>query len=302
MARRIALGVSILVIVAALILPVYAYIYSQSTQQISQTIINVYEGIDTVQVTGSIPNGMDTDQFGFYGAVFWNPTSQSYRITQVEFSTKDVSTQVIREIEQGKEQSYPTKGWTIDGKKNIVSLTTDLNVAPHTAQQFFIRIQGNGQTEAFDVTISITANKEVFQKSYKTQQTEKDSALSVVWLGKETTPQYIVSAVKGEESTFYVSLQEDANKIPIGSKGMLMIQLPPEFKNIKDVGGDGWASAVISESTIGVANKWEVQESTITFAFNARAPEYKGLYMFSVSFKGTNEELPLGEFCVIITD
>jgi hypothetical protein len=302
MSRRIALEISILVIGAALILPAYAYIYSQSIQQISQTIINVYDGVETVQVTGSIPNGMDTDQFGFYGAVFWNPTSQSYRITHVEFRAKDASTQVLREIEQGKEQSYPTTGWSIDGKENVVSLKTDLNVSPHTSQQFFIRIQGNGQMEAFEVTISITANNEVFQKSYKTQQTEKDSALPVLWLGSETIPQFIVYAVKGEDTVFYVSLQEDANKVPIGSEGVLAIQLAPEFTNIKDVGGDGWASAVISDSTIEVANKWEVLESTITYGFIAHAPEYKGLYMFSAFFKGANDELPLGEFCVIVTD
>jgi hypothetical protein len=170
------------------------------------------------------------------------------------------------------------------------------------SQQFFIRIQGNGQMEAFDITISITANNTMFQKSYKTQQTEKDSALSVLWLGRETIPQFIVSAVKGEDIVFYVSLQEDANKVPINSEGLLTIQLSPEFTNIKDVGGDGWSSAVISDSTIEVANKWGVQESTITYAFTARAPEYKGLYMFSVFFKGTNEELPLGEFSVIVTD
>ena len=266
------------------------------------TPINEYSGVKTVQVTGSIPNEMDKDQFGFFGAIFWNPTSQSYKITQVEFSAPDATTQVLKEIEQGKEQSYPTEGWKIAGEKNIVYLTTDLNLPPHTSQQFFIRIQGNGKMEAFPITISITANNTIFQQSYKTQQTEKDSALSVLWLGRDTTPQFVVSAVKGKETTFYVSLQEDADKVPIDSDGTLTIQLPPEFTNIKDVGGDGWAPAVISGNKIEVANTWKVQESTITYSFNAQAPEYKGLYMLNAFFKGNNEELPLGEFCVIVTD
>lgn len=65
---------------------------------------------------------------------------------------------------------------------------------------------------------------------------------------------------------------------------------------------DGWAPAFISGDKIEVANTWKVQESTITYAFNAQAPEYKGLYLLYAYYNGKNGELPLGEFCVIITD
>ena len=62
------------------------------TATVTITPMHEYSGVATVRVTGSSPNGMDTDQFGYFGAVFWNPTSDSNEITQVEFSSPDANT------------------------------------------------------------------------------------------------------------------------------------------------------------------------------------------------------------------
>jgi hypothetical protein len=295
-------AITILVIVAVLILPVYSYIHSQGTQQVSQTIRNVYSGTETVQVTGSIPNEMDTDQFGFFGAIFWNPTSLVYRITRVEFNASNAIKQVLGGVQQGMGRSYPTLGWRLDGGGKVVYLTTAVIVLPHTAQEFFIRIGGNGALEAFPMTVRIAANGTVYQRSYQTRQASVRATLSVLWLGTGPIPQFIVPALYGQETIFYVSLQEDANYVPIGSNGKLTIQLPSEFTNIQDIGGAGWAPATIAGNKIEVNNTVPVRKSYITYAFKARAPIYKGLYMLNASFIGTPNERPTGNFCVRITD
>ena len=302
MQRRTAVELSVPVIVLVLILPVYAYIYGQETQQATQTILNVYSGVETVQVTGSIPNEMDRNQFGFFGAIFWNPTSLVYQITRVEFNASYAIRRVLDGVQQGPGRSYPTLGWRLDGGRKVVYLTTATIVLPHTAQEFFIKIRGNAMLEAFPMTIRVTANGTVYQKSYQTRQVNRASTLSVLWLGTGPTPQFVVPALYGQDTTFYISLQEDANYVPIGRNGRLTIQLPPEFTNIQDIGGVGWAPAIIAANKIEVNNTVPVLESYITYAFKARTPLYKGLYMLNASFIGTPNERPTGSFCVRITD
>jgi len=295
-------AITILVIGAVLILPVYPYILSQGTLQVFQIIRNVYSGTETVQVTGSIPNRMDTDQFGFFGAIFWNPTSLVYQITRVEFNASNAIRRVLGGIQQGTGRSYPTLGWSLDGRRKVVYLTTAVIVLPHTAQEFFIRIRGNSMLEAFPIAVRITANGTAYQQSYRTRQVNRASTLSVLWLGTGPRPQFSVPALYGQETTFYVSLQEDANYVPIGRNGKLTIQLPPEFTNIQDIGGAGWAPATIAGNKIEVNNIVPVQESYITFAFKAVVPTYKGLYMVNVSFAGTPNEHPIGNFSVRVGD
>jgi hypothetical protein len=302
MQRRTAVATSVPVIVLVLILPVYAYIYGQATQQVTQTILNVYGGVETVQVTGSIPNEMDRNQLGFFGAIFWNPTSLVYQITRVEFNASNAIRRVLGGVQQGTGRSYPTLGWTLDGGRKVVYLTTAVIVLPHTAQEFFIRIRGNSALEAFPMAVRITANGTAYQQSYQTRQSNRVSTLSVLWLGIGPTPQFIVPALVGQVSTFYVSLQEDANYVSIGSNGRLTIQLPSEFTNIQDIGGAGWAPATITGNKIEVNSTVPVRESYITYAFKAVAPTYKGLYMVNVSFAGTPNEHPIGNFSVRVID
>jgi hypothetical protein len=73
MLRRIILKIAMLVIGVLLILPVYSFVHSQGTHQVSQTIVNVFKGVETVQVTGSIPNEMDGNQLGFSVVSFGIP-------------------------------------------------------------------------------------------------------------------------------------------------------------------------------------------------------------------------------------
>jgi hypothetical protein len=300
--RRIVLEISILVIGLVSIPLVYAYIYDRGTQQISQTIVNVYSGTETVLVTGSIPYEMNKDQFGFFGAVFWNPMNTIYHITRVELNASTASNSVFNGVEQGSGFSHPTIGWTLDGGMKAVYVTTAIDVQPHSAQEFYVRIKGNQITESFQVSIRITANDTVYHQSYHTRQVDGDYPFSVLWLGSGPTPQFVVPAIKGKETTFHVSLQEDSNHISIGSNGKLTIQLPQEFTNIQSVGGIGWGYAAIIGNRIEVNSTLAIRESYITYAFKARAPAYKGLYMFNASFSGTPDEKPIGSFCVRVVD
>ena len=249
-------------------------------------------------MTGSIPNGMDGDQFGFFGAVFWNPTAVSYEITRVEFNASSAVNEVLNGVEEGAGSSYPTSGWTLDGGGKVVYLATSMTVDPYSVQEYFVRIRGNGIAEAFPVLIRITANSSVYEQTYATEQTSGDSCLSVLWLGNETVPEYAVSAVEGQETTFYVSLQEDADRVAIGSNGKLTISLPSEFANIQSLGGTGWGTAVITGSQIEVNNTQTVRETIITYGFKAEVPAYQGLYMFNASFVGSPNENPVGNFSV----
>lgn len=301
MRRRMALSLGSLLIGAMLILPVYSFVYNQEPAQITQTILSAYRGVETVQVTGSIPNEMDSSKFGYFGAIFWNPTNDVYQITRLEFNASSATNRVFRGITQGRGFSYPASGWGLNVDRKTVYLTTPIIVQPHTAQEFFLQIRGNKETEAFTVEIRVTANNTVYSQSYQTQQVNGDIPFSVLWLGIGPTPQFLISAQRGQESTFYVSLEEASDNGEISSGGKLTIELPEEFTNILDITGLGWGPATITGNKIEVTNTASVKGSYITFAFSAVAPTYKGLYEINASFNGKPNEMPVANFSVMAT-
>ncbi len=301
MQRRTAGSLSILMVIGILLLPVYASVYSQGAQQVSQTILSVYRGVKSVQVTGSVPNEMDSSQFGYFGAVFWNPTSDVYRITRLEFNASSATNRVFRGITQGRGYSYPASGWGLNVDRKTVYLTTPIIVQPHTALEFYLLIRGNKETEAFQVDIRVTANNTEYYKSYQTRQVNGDIPFSVLWMGTGPSPHFLVSARRGQETTFYLSLQEASDNGAINGNGKLTIQLPMEFANIKDAGGTGWGLATISGNRIEVNNIGLVRGAYITYSFQAVAPAYKGLYMIDVSFSGGPNEHPFANFSVVVT-
>jgi len=302
MRRRTALSICSLLIVAAFILPVYPFVYSQGTIQVTQTILSAYRGVKTVQATGSIPNEMDSSQVGSFGAVFWNPTSNVYQLTLLEFNASSAINRVFRGITQGWGFSYPASGWRLNVDRKTVYLATSIVVQPHSAQEFYVSIRGNKETEAFQVEVRATANNTEYFQSYSTQQVRGDAPFSVLWLSSGPTPQFLVSAQREQETTFYVSLQEASDNGEISSNGKLTIQLPADFTNIQDIGGTGWGTATITDNKIEVSNTISVLNSYITYAFKAVAPAYKGLYTIDASFIGGPNEQPVANFCVLVTD
>lgn len=302
MRRRMALGLGLLFVEAVLIFPVHAFVYSQGTQQFSQTILSVYRGVKTVQVTGSIPNEMDSSEFGYFGAVFWNPTSDAYRVTRLEFNASSARNRVFRGITQGRGFSFPASGWVLNIDRKTVYLATPVIVPPHTAKEFFLMIRGNKETEAFRVDIRVTANNTAYYQSYQTRQVNGAIPFSVLWLGPGPNPYFFVSAQRGRETTFYISLEEASDNGAISSNGKLTIQLPTEFSNITDVGGSGWGPATIIDKRIEVNNTVSVREAYITYAFKAVVPTYKGLYSMDALFSGGPNERPIANFSVIVTD
>ena len=301
MQRRIVLQAAILVIGVLLILPVYAFVYNQGTHQISQTIVNVFKGVEAVQVTGSIPNEMDGRQLGFFGGVFWNPTDSVYQITRIEFDASSENTQVFGGISQGSGLSYPMSGWRLAGSRRVF-LPTMINVQPHSVLEFYVKIEGNSIEATFQIDVKVTANGTVYHQPYQTRQSSGDAPLSVLWLGSGPSPQFSTTATTGQESTFYISLQEDSNGTAIEANGKLTIQLPLEFANIQDIGGPGWAAATIMGNVIEVNNALSVRESYLTYAFKATAPNYEGLYFCNAAFKGAPNERPIANFSVSVTN
>ena len=302
MQRRTALSLGALLIGAMLSLPVYAFVYSQAPQQVAQTILSAYRGIKTVQVTGSIPNEMGSNPSGYFGAVFWNPTNDVYRVTRVEFNASSASNRVFEGIIQGRGVSYPARGWHINVNRKTVSLTTPILVQPHTAQELYLQIRGNRITETFRVDIRVVANNTMYYSSYQTRETNGNTPFSALWLGIGPTPQFAVSTQRGQETTFHVSLQEASNNAAISINGKLTIQLPPEFTSIQTVGGTGWGPPTISGNRMEVNNIVPVRGSYITFAFKAVAPAFKGLYMINATFDGGPNEHPTANFSVTVTD
>jgi hypothetical protein len=302
MQRRTALSLGALLIGAMMALPVYAFVYSQVPQQVTQTILSAYRGIKNVQVTGSIPNEMGGNPSGYFGAVFWNPTNDIYRITRLEFNASSARSRVFEGITQGRGVSYPARGWHINVNRKTVSLTTPILVQPHTAQELYLMIRGNRMTETFQVDIRVVANNTMYFSSYQTREINGNAPFSVLWLGIGPTPRFVASARRGQESTFSVSLQEASSNVVISSNGKLTIQLPTEFTNIQSVGGTGWGLATIAGNRIEVNNIVPVRGSYITFAFKAVAPAYKGLYMINASFNGGPNEHPTANFSVTVTD
>jgi len=301
MRRKIVLRIAILAIGALLVLPVYAFIYNQGTHQVSQTIVNIFNGVEIVQVTGSVPNEMDRRQLGFFGGVFWNPTDSVYQITRIAFDASSENRQVFSGISQGSGVSYPTSGWSLSGSR-MVYLTTSINVQPHSVQEFYLKIRGNSIGATFQIDVRVTANGTVYHEPYQTRQSSRDVPFSVLWLGTGPSPQFSTSAAKGQEKTFYVSLHEDSGIASIRANGILTIQLPSEFTNIQDIGGTGWGPATIAGNVIEVGNTLSVRESYLTYAFKATAPNYEGLYFCNASFSGTPNEHPIANFSVLVTE
>jgi hypothetical protein len=302
MRRRTALSICSLICGIVLILPVYAFVYSQEAIPVTQTILSAYRGVKAVQVTGSVPNEMDSSQFGCFGAVFWNPTSDVYQLTLLEFNASSAINRVFRGITQGRGFSYPASGWRLNVDRKTVYLSTSIIVQPHSAQEFYVSIRGNKETEAFQVDVRATANNTEYYQTYSTQQVRGDVPFSVLWLGNRPTPQFMVSAQREQETTFYVSLQEASDNGEIISGGKLTLELPPEFTGIQDVGGTGWGSATIVGNRVEVSNTLSIRNSYLTYAFKAVAPTYKGLYTFDASFSGAPNENPVANFCVEVTD
>ncbi len=302
MRRRTAATIVLLLIGTAMLLPVYAFVYSQETTQITQTILSAYRGLKIVQVTGSIPNEMGSREFGFFGAVFWNPTSDIYQVTRVEFNARSVRSRVFGAIKQGSGLSFPTRGWVPSVGRNTVYLNTPMTIQPHSAQEFYVSIRGNQAAELFQVSIRITANNTVYSKEYPTRQVNRNAPFSVLWLGQGPTPHFLVSTQRGQETAFYISLQEASGNGAINSNGRLTIRLPVEFTNVGDIGGKGWGSATIVGNTIEVTNTVPISGSYIIYAFRAIAPTYKGLYTIDASFVGVPNERPVANFSLIVTD
>ena len=301
MPRRIVLKIAVLVIGVLLVLPVYAFVYSQGTHKVSQKIVNVFKGVETVQVTGSIPNEMGGNQLGIFGGVFWNPTDFIYQITRIEFDASSEKTQVFGDISQGSGISYPVSGWRLAGGKRVF-VPTVINVQPHSVQEFYVKIAGNSIVANFQIDVKVTANETVYHQPYETSQSSEDVPLSLLWLGTGPLPQFSTSATTGRETTFYISLQEDSNATAIDANGKLTIQLPPEFANIQDIGGTGWNAATIIGNVIEVANTLSVRESYLTYAFKTTAPNYEGLYFCNASFSGVPNEHPIANFSVLVAD
>jgi len=264
-----------------------------------------YGGVSLVTATGSIPNDMDKNQLGCMGAVFFNPTSNVYTVTMVEFNASGAASQVFNGVAQGEGVSYPTSGWVNDDGKKAVNWTGTLPVQPHTSQEFFVHIDGNDKSVTFTVVVRITANSTVYSNSYTSEQTGgpgHEAPWSVLWLGQGPTPKFTETVPQSTEKTFYVSLAEDVGKVAIDSGGNLTVLVPTEFSNVKSVGGTGWGTATITGNRIQVGNTQTILNSTITYAFNATAPSNPGLYMLNVSFNGTpNTQVPVGNFSIQVT-
>lgn len=266
----------------------------------TSTVAMTVQARDSAQVTGSIPYQMGNRQSGFFGAVFWNPTDDFYEITRVEFNASTAVNQVFSRLEQGDGNSYPTSGWVLDSSRKVVYLPVTFIVQPHTAVEFYVRIMGNRRTELFSVQVRAKANGTDYQEDYTTYQQAVNSPFFVLWLGQGPTPQFITTAAPKTEQTFYVTLQEDSERTAINSGGTMTITVPSEFINIVDIGRSGWGTAKIIGNKIEVSNTEAFVGSYKTYAFKATTPSSKGLYKLDVSFDGTPNEHPRGNFSILI--
>jgi len=255
-------------------------------------------------VTGSVPDFADKDQYCRYQAVFWNPTDSTYEITRVEFNY--TGGQWLNAIQQGSGSSDPTSEWLLTGK-NVTywSGAAPLYVRPHDIYPFHISGDSNRFNAEFMIDVRITANGTTYSRSYHSEQTNGNSPGAQLWLGNSLPPQQNHTIAPDEETTIYVSVEEDANRLAIDSGGTLTIDVPSEFSNIVDIGGLSWGTAVITGSRIEVGNTASIKGSFLTYAFNLTAPSTPGLYMLNVAFNGTAGGSPwahpIGNFTIRVT-
>jgi len=254
-------------------------------------------------VTGSVPDFGDKDQYCRYQALFWNPTDYAYEITRVEFNY--TGGQWLNAIQQGSGSSSPTSGWLVTGKNVAYWSGAPLYVRPHDIYPFHVSGDSNRFNGEFMIDLRITANGTTYSRSYHSEQTNGNSPGAQLWLGNSLPPQQNHTVAPDEETTIYVSLEEDANKLAIDSGGTLTIDVPSEFTSIEDIGGSNWGTAVITGNTIDVGNTASIKGSFITYAFNLTAPSIPGLYMLNVAFEGTSGGSlwahPIGNFTIRVT-
>ncbi len=253
-------------------------------------------------VTGSVPDFGDKDQYCRYQSLFWNPTDYVYEITRVEFNY--TSGMWLNAIQQGSGSSSPISGWLLTGK-NVAYWTGALYARPHDIYPFHVSADSNRMNGEFMIDIRITANGTTFSRSYHSEQTNGNSPGAQLWLGNSLPPKQNHTVEPDEETTIYVSVEEDANKLEIDSGGTLTIDIAPEFTNVEDIGGSGWGTAVITGSRVEVGNTAIIKGSFITYAFNLTAPSTPGLYMLNVAFNGTAGGSPwahpIGNFTIHVT-
>ncbi|MFX1603297.1 MAG: hypothetical protein ACFFCK_07410, partial [Promethearchaeota archaeon] len=253
-------------------------------------------------VTGSVPDFGDKDQYCRYQAMFWNPTDYVYEITRVEFNY--TGGQWLNAIQQGTGSSSPTSGWLLTGK-NVAYWSGSLYARSHDIYPFHVSGDSNRLNGEFMIDLRITANGTTYSRSYHSEQTNGNSPGAQLWLGNTLPPKQNHTVAPDEETTIYVSVEEDANKLAIDSGGTLTIDVSSEFTSIEDIGGASWGTAVITDSRIEVGSTASIKGTYITYAFNLTAPSIPGLYMLNVAFNGTSGGSPwahpYGNFTVHVT-
>ncbi|MGY5861905.1 MAG: hypothetical protein RTU09_05985, partial [Candidatus Thorarchaeota archaeon] len=247
--------------------------------------------LGSVFVTGSVPDMADKDQFCRYQAIFWNPSDDIYEITRVEFNY--TGSQWAKSISQGAGLSFPLTEWAVDSRMVVYwAGATPLYAQPHDISPFHISAKSNRINSDFNIDIRITANGTVYTASYHSEQGNGDYPAAQIWLGNSLPPEQNHSVAVSTETTVYVTLEEDAGKLQIDTGGTLTIDVPAEFSNIMDIGGTGWGTATITGNRIEISNTATVLNGYITYAFNATAPIFPGLYMLNIAYDGTSEGQP----------
>ncbi|MGY5881399.1 MAG: hypothetical protein RTV31_14200, partial [Candidatus Thorarchaeota archaeon] len=266
-----------------------------------ESVISAYGGeTGGVFVTGSVPDMAGNDQYGYYQAIFWNPTDDVYQISRVEFSY--TGSTWLKAISQGSGSSYPTSGWSLTSGQVAAWTGSSITVQPHTASSFYVRGDSNKVRDAsFYIDIGIIANSSTYTETYHTGQNNRERPSAALWLGSSSTPAQIHSVATSTTTTVYVSLVEDDGGDSIDASGTLTIDVPTGFTGFSDVGSTGWDTGSMTDNQITVSNTATVLGSYITYAFEIDSPSTPGLYRLDIAFNDDNYAYPIGNFTIHVT-
>ncbi|RLC66535.1 MAG: hypothetical protein DRH97_06290, partial [Chloroflexi bacterium] len=261
-------------------------IYDTLTEENTLTPTGVLE----ISLYSAVPIPFDKDKEGQWAAIIFNPTGQNLDVTYIEFGNNGTAGDPFNNLQQGAGLSYPTSGWSVNGDKERVSWSGSQTVEPHSAMAFWVHAKSNKKTMSQPAHILATINGTNYWDTGWIDELNGNLELASVAMEEGGSyPVYNVTVDQGEEHTYSISLEEDGDKAAIPSCVTLTIEVPTGFTNIEDIGGTGWGSANIVGNTIQVDTTQSVQNSRITYQFNATAPSpyaSTSLYMMNCSMSG----------------
>jgi hypothetical protein len=316
------------------------------TRNLSQTQVNQVTNIVNNQAQGKVgvaitpdiyliipgPFG-DSNQNGLWGAVVVNPTATTMKVSRIaitEYTAQHTSAtqMMVRNCANTPVSPTTASEWSCphDNQVQWKDLVSPEVIQPNEVKSFLIRVQPGGlftgqEEPAAAVVATVYTDIGVFAKAgYTAGMTYDGQPLGNVYLTDTTNANlalqeahmfgHVNSVSPGTNATFSVAFADldTDNETYIKSGSRLIINVPPDFKNVTIVSSssfnqpvmqqraDGYTQIIASTSgDTGDSNTGEAK--IISFTALAPSPTKDTIYIMTILNEGLTECNPVAVTC-----